>query len=66
LDSTLGDLGVQGIPSKHNGFYNWNGKIRLQGGLEHAITADASVVEISQSSAVPHYLLIVHKIESEP
>jgi two-component system CheB/CheR fusion protein len=61
--STLNELVVHGIPQHEN--RSWTGKIRLQGRLEHAITADVSISEVNFLMAIPHYLLIVHKVESQ-
>jgi hypothetical protein len=61
--STLNELGPEGIPQHEN--RNWTGKIRLQGRLEHAITAEVSISELNILLAAPHYLLIVHKVESQ-
>jgi two-component system CheB/CheR fusion protein len=60
--STLNELSIQGIPEQVN--RSWTGKIRLQGRREHAMTAEASISEINFLLAMPHYLLIVHKVES--
>ncbi len=60
--STWNELGIQGIP-QHNK-RSWTGKIRLQGGLEHAMTAEVSITEINMLLAMPHYLLIVQRVES--
>jgi two-component system CheB/CheR fusion protein len=61
--STLNEPVVHGIPQHEN--HSWTGKIRLQGRLEHAITADVSISEVIFLLVMPHYLWIVHKIESQ-
>jgi two-component system CheB/CheR fusion protein len=60
--STLNEVVSHGIPQHEN--HSWTGKIRLQGRLEHAITADVSISEVNFLPAMPHYLLIVHQVES--
>ncbi|WP_141731678.1 CheR family methyltransferase [Oligoflexus tunisiensis] len=62
--TTLNDLGIHGIPQHDK--RSWTGKIRLQGELEHAMTAEATVTEVNFLLAMPHYLLIIYKLESNP